>query len=593
MATKNKVEIELDGKNQGAIKAINGVEQRFNKFDKDIDGFSSRFSQKFSSIANSVNKFAGVFGIATGGIITGLGYWIKTQVEAIDQLNKTSASLGLTTEQLSTYRYAADLSGASNEQLEVGLRQLNKNLVDLANGTGEAKIAFNSLGISAVDAQGNLKNVDDILPEIADKFSQMENGSEKTAAAMRIFGESGTKLIPMLNAGAEGMREMQQEARDLGLEIGTTTANNASFLVDQMTRLEGAVQGLALTQLPGLMTELIKLSFFVENFSWGRFWDFMTFNDDAAFEGFDEYLSKLDEIAAKQRDALQANFEQRKAQLDQQREIENLNNAWKQQSTILQNQIITAGLDPQSVKLFNLVQSAEQLRQKYAGIVGATELINRNLEAQIAAQFSLSDTQIKAAMQPETQTPGLLQPFDSTQIDAAYNYQMEKITTLTDYELSMLQLREAAHANLFGNMGDMMLAFANLSDKTNKEMFAAFKAFAIAQATINTYEGASKAIAQGGIFGPVLAAAVIAAGLAQVANIASAQPGSRGGGGSTGAAINNYERTLNNTTNNTTTNNNQPIFNITINSAYQDPDKLAREIAPYIQKAYADGVGNG
>lgn len=48
---------------------------------------------------------------------------------------------------------------------------------------------------------------------------------------------------------------------------------------------------------------------------------------------------------------------------------------------------------------------------------------------------------------------------------------------------------------------------------------AAGKAFALAQATINTYLGASKAIAQGGIWGVAQAAIVIAAGLKQVASI--------------------------------------------------------------------------
>jgi hypothetical protein len=48
---------------------------------------------------------------------------------------------------------------------------------------------------------------------------------------------------------------------------------------------------------------------------------------------------------------------------------------------------------------------------------------------------------------------------------------------------------------------------------------------------MNTYEGASKALAQGGIFGPFLAAAVIASGLAQVAAIRSQNyPGREKGG---------------------------------------------------------------
>lgn len=61
---------------------------------------------------------------------------------------------------------------------------------------------------------------------------------------------------------------------------------------------------------------------------------------------------------------------------------------------------------------------------------------------------------------------------------------------------------------------------------------AAGKAIAVTQAIINTYQGASKAIAQGGIFGPVAAAATIAAGLINVKKIISTKiPSAKGGGG--------------------------------------------------------------
>lgn len=72
------------------------------------------------------------------------------------------------------------------------------------------------------------------------------------------------------------------------------------------------------------------------------------------------------------------------------------------------------------------------------------------------------------------------------------------------------------------------------------------KAIAVTQAIINTYQGASKAIAQGGVFGPIAAAATIAAGLIQVKKIISTKvPSAKGkgnvadasaGGISTGAA---------------------------------------------------------
>lgn len=59
--------------------------------------------------------------------------------------------------------------------------------------------------------------------------------------------------------------------------------------------------------------------------------------------------------------------------------------------------------------------------------------------------------------------------------------------------------------------------------QSNKQMFAINKAASIATAVVNTYTGATKALAQGGFFGIFLMAATIAAGLAQVQQIRSQQ----------------------------------------------------------------------
>lgn len=67
------------------------------------------------------------------------------------------------------------------------------------------------------------------------------------------------------------------------------------------------------------------------------------------------------------------------------------------------------------------------------------------------------------------------------------------------------------------------------------------KAIAVTQAIIDTYAGATKALAQGGIFGPIAAAGIIASGLANVKAITStqqpAQPSFAGGGRSAQAQV--------------------------------------------------------
>ena len=75
----------------------------------------------------------------------------------------------------------------------------------------------------------------------------------------------------------------------------------------------------------------------------------------------------------------------------------------------------------------------------------------------------------------------------------------------------------------------------SLSQLAGKDA-ATGKALSAAQAIINTYTGATKALAQGGIVGPIAAAGVIASGIASVRQIyATPLPPTEGGGSSSGA----------------------------------------------------------
>ena len=95
--------------------------------------------------------------------------------------------------------------------------------------------------------------------------------------------------------------------------------------------------------------------------------------------------------------------------------------------------------------------------------------------------------------------------------------------------VSMQLEREKTEANL----AQASMAFGTLAGLLGENSKAG-KALAIGQAIIDTYAGATKALAQGGIFGAIAAAGVIAAGIANVKKITATKlpnlPGGKGGG---------------------------------------------------------------
>lgn len=90
-------------------------------------------------------------------------------------------------------------------------------------------------------------------------------------------------------------------------------------------------------------------------------------------------------------------------------------------------------------------------------------------------------------------------------------------TALINQKYNELKKKNDA-ARLNAQLSNAADTAGQMSDLLGQESEAG-KIFAVAQATINTYLGASKAIAQGGIWGVAQAAIVIAAGLKQVASI--------------------------------------------------------------------------
>ncbi|KAK0357997.1 hypothetical protein LTR94_037124, partial [Friedmanniomyces endolithicus] len=73
----------------------------------------------------------------------------------------------------------------------------------------------------------------------------MEEGVQKVALAQQIFGESGAAMLPLLNGGAEGLREMDAMARQLGLSLSEEAVEQAGSFNDTLDLLMLGTQGVA------------------------------------------------------------------------------------------------------------------------------------------------------------------------------------------------------------------------------------------------------------------------------------------------------------------------------------------------------------
>jgi hypothetical protein len=204
---------------------------------KSLNGMAASIGSGFVQVA----KMATVAGIAAAGALAVI---VKKTADAGDAVWDMSQRTGIATETLSGLKLAAEKSGTSIEGVAVGLRFLGRSMVNASDGVKTSSDAFADLSISVKDAEGKLRPMQDVMLDVADRFAGMENGAEKTALAIKLFGRSGTELIPMLNLGAEGLRKEIEMAEKLGLVFTEKTAKAADKFKDTMTELNGALAGM-------------------------------------------------------------------------------------------------------------------------------------------------------------------------------------------------------------------------------------------------------------------------------------------------------------------------------------------------------------
>lgn len=227
-----KLVVSLEAETARYQKELEKARGQLDKFEKQSSGAATVVEELFDEIAR----------LASAAALPALA---KALIDNADRLAKLSQSTGVAVESLSQLDYAAGLSGASSEDLAAALNRLNKSAAEAAQGGKSQAEAFGALGVAVKDAQGNMRSTEDLLTDVAEAFSQIEDGPAKAAVAMDLFGKSGANLIPFLNNGRKGLSDLRGEAHQFGLTVSGEASKAAEEFNDNLDRLRAAAAGAA------------------------------------------------------------------------------------------------------------------------------------------------------------------------------------------------------------------------------------------------------------------------------------------------------------------------------------------------------------
>jgi hypothetical protein len=167
--------------------------------------------------------------------------------------------LGMSIEAVQELGYAADVSGASTEDMRVSMQHLSFAMIQagksgsgpLIDGLGKLKISFSEFKKASPDERIEL---------LSRGFAAAGPKIDKTALAIEVFGRKGTALLPLLNKGPEGIKELREEFVALGAETSGETAEAFEKLEESQKRLKYAWNGLKEAAVIGLVPALKELT---------------------------------------------------------------------------------------------------------------------------------------------------------------------------------------------------------------------------------------------------------------------------------------------------------------------------------------------
>lgn len=203
----------------------------------------TKVSQTFGKISDASGKVAqATKGISTaaGGALAGIAGLAYKSVQAADDLNTLAKQTGISTAELQKMQYASDLIDVSVDSITGAMTKMKKNMASTSKDT---QAAFQKIGVSVQDSNGQLRDATTVFYEVLEGLSHVANETERDTLAMQLFGRSADELAGIVDDGGAALRELGLEAEQLGLIMDQQTLDSLNNVNDAVDKLKAKANG--------------------------------------------------------------------------------------------------------------------------------------------------------------------------------------------------------------------------------------------------------------------------------------------------------------------------------------------------------------
>lgn len=226
-------ELETTGKQLDAAKKAAGD---FSVGLEKAKGNADKLAKAAQAVADKTKAISG----AAAGALAGIAGMAINAVKASDDLNTLAKQSGFSTAEIQKFQYAADLIDVPAESIIASMKKIRSNM---ASDSAATQAAWDAIGVSVTNADGSLRNANDVFYEALAGLSQVGNETERDVLAMQLFGKSADELAGIIDDGGASLQELGQQAEDLGIILDQETLDSLNAVNDQLDTLKANAQG--------------------------------------------------------------------------------------------------------------------------------------------------------------------------------------------------------------------------------------------------------------------------------------------------------------------------------------------------------------
>lgn len=226
---------------------------------KQIQDAGRKISDAVKGIGDAAKKISTYSAAALAGMTAFAVKSVKDMGSLAEEIDNMQKRTGLATASISALRLAADQTSVPIDAMELGMKKLGINILDMQDAGVKAQKSIKDLGLKFKDIQD--LPIEKQFFTIGNAIAKLDDPTERVRKSVELFGKAGTDLLPIFGEGSMTLQEWTKKAEEMGVMLDSKTIDSALKADQAFDDFEGTVKGLVNTAAQNFLpvvTEMVE-----------------------------------------------------------------------------------------------------------------------------------------------------------------------------------------------------------------------------------------------------------------------------------------------------------------------------------------------